>query len=122
MDSTDFLLSAKDLAKGSKEVDYRNSVSRAYYASYHACQEFVINKGLLSRDYCTHEGVSKVLRESKTPGYAALGEKLHQAKVARHRADYRLLQSVRQIDAKQQIKKVENILSALNGLSTSAAC
>ena len=41
---------AHELAEGSREVDFRNAASRAYYAAYHRCRPIAKRNGLRSSD------------------------------------------------------------------------
>lgn len=106
----DFLQCGATLVSGEKEIDWRTSICRTYYAAYHSSLEwhsklpspgsagngnFGSHAELVER--LTHPTVSGSQKNrSKSIGYL-----LNWMKQRRHRADYRLAESIDQDEAGQ---------------------
>lgn len=91
VDFNDILQSAEVLALGESEIDWRNSVSRAYYAAYHRARD--------SQHLCpdnsylrigSHEALSHRYELHGKHGAKAISLVLQAMKRNRHLADYDL--------------------------------
>ena len=104
----ELLLLAKNLRKGSNEVELRAAASRGYYALYHFAKTF--HAGLLEPGAATQHGAGgdhldlahrlkmpSMRVQSETPGAATksrrIGVLLDSVRVTRHIADYNLGQA-----------------------------
>lgn len=126
INSSDFLESAKRCFALSTEVDFRNSVSRSYYAMYHEARTSLTC--LPSYSGSQHSNLIGYLAskaENKLEPYDAykmklLGYQLNQQRKARHEADYDL-QSIDVTDtiAEVAIKSAEDFLNEWKTLKKS---
>ncbi|VAX16429.1 hypothetical protein MNBD_NITROSPINAE03-1683 [hydrothermal vent metagenome] len=114
----DFLLSAEELIKGSREIDFRNSASRAYYSCYLECRSFAEKLP----EVPTGEGGAhmKVIRKFKEhivkdesreydEAVRKIGYQLIQVKSLRTKADYYIDGDYSRKDAEQTIEMVKRI-------------
>jgi len=105
----EFLDSAKRMMdKGSKEVDYRNAASRAYYAVFHQCVTIAENE-CKETFGASHIKVITSLQEN--PKTRALGNRLNKFKKERARADYNLCHNYYERDAKVLISKINKVFA-----------
>lgn len=95
----DFITSAKTIMRGSplNEIDYRNAVSRAYYAAFHEASRISdkYSKGNFGNRKGTHEKVIHKLQTHPTITSTdqvinEIGNLLQMCKKQRVRADYNL--------------------------------
>ena len=113
------------LVNASHEIDYRNSISRAYYAIFHAIAPLsnhlppAVNynpKG--SHD----EKISKLTRCSSTHPQKitlkAVGYEIQKRKAQRVRADYDIDHTVAKTDAEEQFLKTKFLLQQITKLKT----
>ncbi|WP_019616783.1 hypothetical protein [Psychromonas ossibalaenae] len=91
------------------EIDYRNSASRAYYGAYHACTQLACHFELLNEEP-NHAIVIKALRNSDNKNHKELSTLLHQCKVKRQNADYRLQRTFTPQEAKKQLRTTKAII------------
>lgn len=110
----EFLTSAKALAENPKslEIDLRNAVSRAYYAAFHACNSSVNLKEYENTG--SHENLIRSMLDSSDNELVALGLQLRKCKIKRHKADYKLNQSVLIGETNQVITECSKILDAIS--------
>jgi uncharacterized protein (UPF0332 family) len=119
MDAIDFLESAKQsLVSDSKEVNYRNAASRAYYSAFHFCRslmekypEWQMNIGIAE-----HAKLIGNLKKAPRQEFRTLGNQLHQLKRLRSHADYELNKKFTDRYAKQAILQSEKILEEISKL------
>jgi len=121
----EFLLSAEELIKGSREIDFRNSASRAYYSCYLECRSFAENlpEVPISKGGAHGKVIEKFterLIKEETQGYdkaiRSIGHMLNQAKTLRTKADYDIDKDYSREDAGQTIgvaKRIENKIQSL---------
>ena len=87
----EILDSAKALGLGNTEIEWRNAVSRAYYAAYHRCRLIVesLDPNLDATKASGHAAVIDVLTElGSSNTQKAIGYKLSVCRVQRNVADY----------------------------------
>ena len=100
IDPDELIRLADDLAHGSREVDWRGAISRAYYGAFHAGRLL-----LEALNFQTPQGSSAhahVLLRLSNCGEPALersGQDLRRLQSARNKADYRIEQDILQSDA-----------------------
>lgn len=70
------------------EADRRSSISRAYYAAYHAAAAFGRARGILTSGH-THQRVWAALRNDPDPARAGVGIRGNALRLLRMEADYR---------------------------------
>jgi uncharacterized protein (UPF0332 family) len=109
--SEDFLLAAEQLLNnGSHEIDYRNCMSRAYYASFHAIAP-LSNQLPAAANYQTKgshdEKISKLTRCSS-----------NQPEAKTLKADYHIDDTIVKSDAEEQLLKVKFLLKQIANLKT----
>jgi len=125
----DFLESAKRELEKDKEINFRNAISRAYYAAYHSClplDEILPDHGGIKQNVGVHEQfISKLTayptacdKLGKIAGMKikALGYVLQQCKTARHKADYQLGAEITNGEAEAQITQTEMVFEKLREL------
>lgn len=94
--SADFLTSSKSCLELGSEVDFRNAVSRAYYAMYHEARSSLnCQPNYSGSQHSNLIGYLKNKSENKLESYDSfqmklLGYRLDQQRRARHEADYDL--------------------------------
>lgn len=116
---SDFLTLAKELSEGESETEWRSSVSRAYYASYHQLLDFPEEFDMLSEPGLgSHDQLFKTLRAAKCRGgksntikgkLIVLGNEMLQFKQQRTLADYRLNDTITQSDAQVAVATAESV-------------
>ena len=126
VNSDDFLLAAEQLLNnGSHEIDYRNCISRAYYASFHALAP-LSNQLPAAANYQTKgshdEKISKLTRCSSNQPEAktlkAVGYEIQKRKSQRVKADYHIDDTIAKSDAEEQLIKVKFLLKQIANLKT----
>jgi len=96
----------------SPEFDYRNRISRAYYAAYHSANEHYED----DRDIYTdgdHSELIRTLKESRSRTKSYIGYKLASLKSQRVIADYKLDANVYETDLKSALEETEKIIQEL---------
>ena len=81
---------AEDLSNGREEVDWRNAVSRAYYAAYHRCKQLAPNAaGQFGVQGGSHESLCRALMDIRRPtAVRRVGIMLDHCRKYRNVADY----------------------------------
>lgn len=106
---SDFLEAARELGKGSEEVDFRNAASRSYYAAYHRCKPIAKRGDFRVSGRGDHVDVIDALERSfKTDG-KILARNLHASRKLRRKADYRIEEEFRDREAALCIDKATKI-------------
>jgi uncharacterized protein (UPF0332 family) len=118
MDAIDFLESAKQsLISDSKEVNYRNAASRAYYSAFHFCRSLMEKYPEWQKNITTeHAELISNLKKAPRQEFKTLGNQLHQLKRLRSHADYELNKKFTDRYAKQAILQSEKILEEISKL------
>ncbi len=126
--SGDFLVSSKSCIELGSEVDFRNAVSRAYYAMYHEANNSLKSQpnysgsqhsGLIG--YLTNKSQNKL--EPYDPyQMKLLGYRLDQQRKARHEADYDLESvEISKLIAEVAIGTAEEFFESWKSLKTAKA-
>lgn len=115
----EMLESAEVLIKGASEIDYRNSVSRAYYSAMHEAQTLLPQERPESEFRgSSHDALIASLKaffRMPTSGRqqgASVAGNLAAMKGARKVADYRLAADVREIDAQVCLRRAHDVFAA----------
>jgi len=126
VNAEDFLLAAEQLlANGSHEIDYRNCMSRAYYATFHAITPLSdhLPPGAEYKPDGSHDKkISKLTHCSPTHPEAimlrAVGNDIQKCKVQLVTADYYIDDPLAKIDAEEQFLKAEYLFEQIAKLKT----
>lgn len=118
IEGINFLESAKELSQLGNETAFRNAISRAYYAAYHAVlplDNAFANHGGVKSDVGVHEQLITKLENCprSNPNWTELksiGFLMRKAKTARTESDYDLTSFISEKNALCQIELVEKIL------------
>jgi uncharacterized protein (UPF0332 family) len=126
--SQDFLVSSKSCLDLGSEVDFRNAVSRAYYAMYHEAKgSLTCQPNYSGSQHSNLIGYLKNKSENKLEPYDSyqmklLGYRLDQQRKARHEADYDLDSvEVNQLIAEVAIGTAEEFFESWSSLKTAKA-
>lgn len=106
----DFLDFAKSLPED-REIDIRNSISRAYYAAYHACYPNYSHDRLAEGG--VHNKLISALIKSPSAQDRRVGYILQQIKSLRTVADYSLTEAITVTDKRAAVKQTESLLAIL---------
>lgn len=119
----DFLDAANNIFQNAKsEIDFRNSISRAYYAGYHE-GENLFKKGLVSypsmgffssKNTGVHQKMINALKNSADVNIKKIGNLLQTCKNERNRADYHLSMLVDKSRAQVVIGLINQVLKIAN--------
>ena len=101
------LQTAREMASGAREVDWRNAASRAYYAAHHRCIPFAYERASVSPGHA--QMIADLKRRSDADGSMQVGYLLEHCKVLRERADYRLEATFRSVDANLALTRTSRI-------------
>lgn len=108
---TDFIEFANNRST-SPEFTLRNRISRAYYAVYHAANEYYEEDKEINTDY-GHKELVNSLKESKSRQKSYIGFKLGNMKTLREWSDYFLNKNINKDDLKATLIDVDKILEEL---------
>ena len=123
----DFLSTAKDLLNnGNCEIDYRNSMSRAYYAAFHLLKTITDTLPSSTNSnpaYDSHnDTIDKLLLFPKDVEQRVIAKAIRndiiKRKAQRKSADYKLNQSINEKDAEAQLESVSLLFDEINRLKT----
>lgn len=106
----DFLNAAKSYPEV-YEVDIRSSLSRSYYAAYHACNSKFIASN--NEDGGMHEKLIRTLIDSPEKKDKSIGYLLRHLKGMRVKADYKLDIDISLSEKSEAIIQAEKILEKL---------
>lgn len=121
----DFLESASVLLqnKESKEIDFRNLISRSYYALFHLSQEKVNELNLpisIENDEYnklgSHEQIFIKFQKHDNKYLRLLGEQMNRYKKARRKADYDIHEHIVRSEAFQHFHAVKDLIKKLQQL------
>lgn len=119
--SNDLLETARELATGTREVDFRNAASRAYYAAYHRCRPIAKGLGLRTSERGVHSDVIDALITATKPEPKQLARLLKQCRTLRAKADYKTDQFFRRSEAETCIRRVERIFAIADRVESTSA-
>lgn len=110
------LESAKELRRGSAEIDHRNAASRAYYAAFHRCLPIARGIGLSeSPEMGVHRNLIDTLiaasvgDKAQKRMLARLGYMLNACRAQRVRADYNIDEDFEPHYAQEAIEHSERV-------------
>lgn len=121
----DFLLSAEELINGSREIDFRNSASRAYYSCYLEARSFAEKlPEVLEGNFGSHMRVIRKFTEHSVNKKSRkhdrviqqIGHLLLQVKSLRTRADYKIDGVYFKNDTEQTIEMAKRINNKIQSL------
>ena len=93
----ELLHAAREMAAGTREVDWRNAACRAYYAAHHRCIPIMYGRASASPGH--RQMIDDFLRKKTNTGFWRIGCLLRQCKILREKADYELEATFQIIDA-----------------------
>lgn len=118
MNGRDFLNSARRLAAGPDESDWRSAVSRAYYAAFHVARDLLAALGFQTpRADRAHNYLYARLNNSGDAGVEDVAKRLHELRRRRNQADYDLLPPLPRQDAASYIAMAERVVQSLDTLT-----
>ena len=115
-----FLDSAKALGRGNTEIDWRNAVSRAYYAAFHRCRSIAesLDPNLDTTTKGGHAAVIDLLQQSPAPRtQVSLGYMLDACRKQRNIADYEIELDFSQVSCHTTIEMCVEILKKAGTLN-----
>lgn len=113
----DLLRIANHLLKRNTEADWRSSISRSYYAAFHAACNFLRDLGFaVPQDDSAHHYAYSRLFNCGTKQVAVLADKLADLRRQRNQADYECSATVRQGEATDALRNAQDILYVLDNL------
>ena len=93
----ELLQAAREMAAGTREVDWRNAASRAYYAAHHRCIPIMYGRASASPGH--RQMIDDFLRRKSNINSQRIGHLLRQCKKLREEADYELSAAFQRRDA-----------------------
>jgi uncharacterized protein (UPF0332 family) len=122
MDPLKFLDLASDWATGSREGEWRSSVSRSYYAVFHVARNLLRQVGFqVPRGDQCHSYVYARLNNTADQTIERAASQLHDLRRARNQADYDLDIPVTEQDAVNAVNLAMNINGTLAALAANPA-
>lgn len=117
---TNFLDAAASFAKGDHEIDWRNAVSRCYYAAYHLAErEAHFCPPTDNPNTGAHAQLARRFALSKSHDGPVIAQALLLMKREREKSDYNIGLSVPQSDAHDQLAKYHQFARRMISFSTS---
>lgn len=120
----DFLESAEALLKNtdSQEIDFRNLISRSYYAMFHLSKEIsetlVVADNNEFRKTGSHEKIFNKFEKSSNKNHQRIAEIMYKCRDNRVKADYLIDQSIGRADAAHHFYAIKGIIQKLEQLKT----
>ena len=104
----------------SGEIDFRNLISRSYYALFHLSREIAETLPLLNNEsnYSSHEKI--IAQFDQNPRTKKLAYFINQRKLARCRADYDIHENIVRLDAAQHFHATKDLIKKLQQLQATA--
>ena len=111
MNAKEFYNSAYEISSGNREIDYRNAISRTYYAAYHSCEQWRRDNQLeIAVAGTTHDKLIKIFINNSNQEVKRIGNSLIQLKARRHLADYNLKTTFSKLEVTSMLKQTNKIL------------
>jgi uncharacterized protein (UPF0332 family) len=119
----DFLKTARRLAGGTEECDWRSAISRAYYAVFHEGFTLCLTHGLnLGHGAQAHNNLYLGLNNCGIPAVHGLAGRIDYLRTNRVAADYDLGRNFDQLNALAAVSEAGQVVTDLQGiLSTTPA-
>jgi len=114
----DFIKSAQKLLTidPAEEINYRNAISRAYYAFYHRCLPLYTesNDKILADSHKTVVStLDEKYQQTSEKKYHTASNRLDKLRKIRVKADYRLSQNISLYDAKRAVQSAQKAIDEL---------
>ncbi len=120
----DFLISAEALLNPeSNEMDFRNVISRSYYAAFHLARKIseVLETPISAEEYTklkSHERVIVKFEKSDNKSLKAHGYYLKKCKLKRTKADYDIHLEIKRVETAQHLNEAKGLIEKLVLLKT----
>jgi uncharacterized protein (UPF0332 family) len=112
-----FLETARRLAQGATEGDWRSAASRAYYAVFHFFQEWLAGQGIsLGSGPEAHRRLYHGRLECREGAVQAVARRIDDLRTVRNTADYHLARSFPKPRANTAVQEAEAIVATFQGL------
>jgi hypothetical protein len=122
MNPRDFLEQAEELIEGSREVDWRSAISRAYYAAFLVARDLFSRIGfVVPGDQGSHAYLWMRLNNSGRDEVIEAAGLLHDLRQARGDADYDMRRRVYHRDASDHVDHASQVIHLLDDLADSEA-
>lgn len=120
--ASEFLESARVMLKSDAEVNCRNCISRAYYATFHTAVPFARQFGDAGFDDedpvgCHERVIRRFTQKGNPPAIQNMGGMLRSLKRMRARADYRLRARFTQSDAVRAVNEAQHFCALVERAS-----
>ena len=121
----DFLISAEVLLSNpnSTEIDFRNLISRSYYALFHLSKEKASTLNLPVpvkneeyKELGSHEKVFIKFQKHTNSDFRLLGQQMKRHKLARVKADYYINEHIVKTEARNHFLAVKDLIQKLEQL------
>lgn len=100
-------------ANSAKEVNYRNSAGRSYYAIFHYCRRFAESKNLkdiiVDSKLGSHEKIIMKLKLSGDTQFISLGNLMTKGKERRKFADYKIWLEYNKVYAEELLELAKQV-------------
>jgi len=117
MNGRDFLDVAYDLLGGTREGDWRSTVSRAYYAGFHCARDFFTAAGFsVPMSDQVHIYLWRRLANSGHADIELAGSAMEMFRGLRNWADYDVARPFDQTSADKIIRRIEEVIGLLDAL------
>lgn len=115
----DFLNSAEVLLTNpdSTEMDFRNLISRSYYAAFHLSREISADLPMPDGKLGSHEQVIRKFEQHTDKRFSKLAILIRQRKSMRATADYDLHLAIKRTEAAEHFLAVKHLLAKLELLA-----
>ena len=111
MNAKEFYNSACEISSGNREIDYRNAISRTYYAAYHSCEQWRRDNQLeIAAAGTTHDKLIITFIDNSNKEVKGIGNRLNQLKAKRHLADYNLKATFSKSEVMSMLNQTNKIL------------
>ena len=97
-----------------REIDRRNTASRAYYAVFHRCRSIAVRHGLASTNYVQHGQLIDAIKRSHASEDITIVKALRRAQWLRTKADYHINQDFAESEATDSLEYATRIFELAN--------
>src|SRR5437879_11278258 len=114
---SEFQDTAERLSRGTTEGDWRSGISRGYYAVFHYFRAFLLSDGLdIGKGGQAHFTLYVALWNCGFPNVAVVANRIDTLRIHRVNADYNLGSTIRQSDARSDVRESRAIVVDFQGL------
>ena len=114
VDHKEFLKAAQRMKREPREIDRRNTASRAYYAVFHRCRSIAVRHGLASTNYVQHGQLIDAIKRSHASEDITIVKALRRAQWLRTKADYHINQDFAESEATDSLEYATRIFELAN--------